>query len=212
MRLAIIICGFVLVANPAFAQRGNVPMPAPTPEPMLMRSAPQAPKPVAKGVDEIQVQNHETDRRFDHQVNATQQLIQAEERRLQSQFAQIEKLRSAAIDKQDQKELERLQRVEQQVVAEYQKRVEQILLGAQAQIQATTVHVPAPQTQSQQPQAAQQPAGSSRTQPQVIQNGQTRPQSTGAASSQAPQQQSRQPSQNSQKSSSSRSVWSYWRR
>ena len=73
--------------------------------------------------------SQDSDPHFDRQVSATQQLIQAEERRLQSQFAQIEKLRSAAIDKQDQKELARLEQIEKLVVVEYQKRVEQILLA-----------------------------------------------------------------------------------
>lgn len=179
---------------------------------MLMRSAPHAQKLAGNAT---QVQGQPADRQFDRQVSATQQLIQAEERRLQSQFAQIEKLRNAAIDKQDQKELERLQRVEQQVVADYQKRVEQVLLGAQAQIQATTIHVQSPEAQqaapAQQPTSAQQPNGSSRTQTRATQSGQTRTQSSGAAKSQAPQQQSRQPSRSAQKSSNSRSAWS-WRR
>lgn len=197
MRLAIIICGLALVASPAFSQTKDVFMPAPT-EPMMLQTATRteaAPLKAKAAKEQV------SDPQLDRQVSATQQRIQLEERKLQAQFAQLDKMRNAAIDKQDQKELERIQRLEQQVVAEYQKRVEQILTGAQAQIQATTVHVQPNQTQ--QPTLAPQPTKSTR----ATQTGQARPQAAGTAKPQATQQQTRKPSQSTQKSSSSRSWW-----
>jgi len=204
MRLAILVCGFAFIAGPVFAQKSGVNMPAPSPEPMLLRSAPHAQKLAGNAV---QATSQDSDQHLDRQVSATQQLIQAEERRLQSQFAQIEKLRSAAIDKQDQKELARIEQIEKQVVAEYQKRVEQILLGAQAQIQATTVHV---QTGQVQTDGAAQPATTNRTQPQPTQTQRTKTQSTGTAGAQNNQQQNRTPNQSTQQRKSP-SFWPFTR-
>ena len=191
MRLAILVCGFALIASPAFADRGSSLMPAPSPDPMVLKGAPSAKKLTKAGaatVSAAAAKNRETSKQFDRQVNATQNQIQQEEQRLASQFAQIQKLRDAAIDKQDQKELERLQRVEQEVVKQYQKRVEQILASAQSQIQATTVHINADGTQ--------QTAKAQSAQPTAQQPTQASPQ---------------QRSQPTRKSSNSRSRWFNWR-
>ncbi len=188
MRLAILLCGIAFMTSPVFAQTSEF-MPAPAPEPMMLRNAPHAQRLAGKAAPAAV---HDPDPQLDRQVSATQQMIQAEERRLQSQFAQIEKLRSAAIDKQDQKELARIEKIEKQVVIDYQKRVEQILLGAQAQIQATTVHVPAPQAQSNQAQ----PTPARRAQVPAAQR--TRTQSTPTARTQSSQQQTRSSSKTTQ--------------
>ncbi len=203
MRLAVLICSFAFIATPVFAQSGGEFMPAPSPEPMLLRSAPHAQKLAGNAA---QANAQVADPQLDRQVSATQQLIQAEERRLQSQFAQIEKLRSAAIDKQDQKELARIEKIEKQVAVDYQKRVEQILLGAQAQIQATTVHVPAPQTQSNAPQ----PTPAKRPQAQSPQSQRTITPSAATARPQNTQQQSRTSGQSTQARKST-SFWPFTR-
>ncbi len=190
MRLAILVCGFALIASPALADRGPSHMPAPSPDPMVLKSAPNAKKLTKAGaatVSAAAAKNRETSKQFDRQVNATQYQIQQEEKRLASQFAQIQKLRDAAIDKQDQKELERLQRVEQEVVKQYQKRVEHILTSAQSQIQATTVHINADGTQQTAKGQSAQPTAKK------------------------PTQASQQRSQPTRKSSNSRSRWFNWR-
>lgn len=190
MRLAILVCGFALIASPAFADRGSSHMPAPSPDPMVLKGTSGAQKLTKTGAavkSAAVAKNRETSKQFDRQVNATQNLIQQEEKRLASQFAQIQKLRDAAIDKQDQKELERLQRVEKQVVVQYQKRVEQILASAQSQIQATTVHINADGTQQTSKGQSAQPTAKK------------------------PTQASQQRSQPTRKSSNYRSRWFNWR-
>ncbi len=203
MRLAIVICGFALVASPAFSQTKNVFMPAPT-EPMMLQTATRtAATPLKAAGAKAQV----ADPQLDRQVSATQQKIQLEERKLQSQFAQLDKMRTAAIDKQNQKELERIQRLEKQVVAEYQKRVDQILIGAQAQIQATTVHVqpnqPTKAQAARTPTRAQPTRAPSRSSSRSPQAQQTRTKSTGTAKTQS----QKQPTKSTQKRSTSRYGW-----
>ncbi|MHB8897928.1 MAG: hypothetical protein ACYC6Y_04210, partial [Thermoguttaceae bacterium] len=199
MRLAILICSFALLVSPAFAQQSEDLMPAPT-EPMLLAKAPQAQKVPASAAQAV---NQQSDQHFNRQVGATQQLIQAEERRLQSQFAQIAELRSAAIEKQDQKELARIEQIEKLVVVEYQKRVERILLSTQAQIQATTIHI----DQTGKAQSTQQQPGT-RTPSQSPQAQRSRTQPVTTARAQTSSQQGRAPSQPTQQRKSP-SFWPF---
>lgn len=146
MRLAIFVCGFALISGPVFGQQSGLMMEAP-PQPVLM---PSAPKIASEGGAEAQKQ---VDTHVNRQVNATQQLLQKEEARLQSQFAKLQQLRAAALEKQDKNELDRIEKLEKQVVADYEKRVQRVFASAQAQIQATPIHVKGAQSQQQQQQA-----------------------------------------------------------
>jgi len=140
MRLAIFVCGFALVAGPVSAQTR---LPAPSPQSMMQRGTPQA-KATTKAAAQVQAQ---ANAQLNRQVSAVQQRLQQEEARLQGQFAQLQKMRGAALEKQNTKELDRIERLEKQVVAEYQKRVEQVLISAQTQIQATPIQVKGAQAQ-----------------------------------------------------------------
>ena len=205
MRLAIFVCGFALISGPAFGQQSGLMMEAP-PQPVLM---PSAPKVASQGGVETQKQ---VDTQLNRQVNVTQQRLQQEEARLQSQFAKLQQMRAAALKKQDKKELDRIEQLEQQVVADYQKRVEQVLVSAQAQIQATPIHVRGsqPQQQPAKPAAAKSKLTRSRsaqTQQSRSQSSKSRynrSRSTAPTNAQSQQQQTRKPSQSKQQTSSSR--------
>ena len=142
MRLTILVCGLVLISSPLFGQQSGIMLEAP-PQPVIMQSAPRVASQAGQPAQE------QVDSQLNRQVNVTQQLLQQEEARLQSQFAKLQQMRAAALKKQDKKELDRIERLEQQVVADYQKRVEQVLVSAQTQIQATPIHVQASQPQQQ---------------------------------------------------------------
>ena len=134
MRLVMLVCGLALVAGPVFAQKTDQLMPAPRPE-VMQHGVIVAQGQTRNAAQPTPAKNQAPDPHFNQQVSAAQQRLQQEEQRLHAQFAQIEKLRTVALEKQDQKELERINRLEQQVVAEYQKRVEQVLISSQTQIQ-----------------------------------------------------------------------------
>ena len=221
MRLVIFVCGLALISGPAFGQQSGMMMDAP-PQPVLM---PNAPKIASQGGTETQKQ---VDAHLNRKVNATQKLLQQEEARLQSQFAKLQEMRAAALEKQDKKELDRIEQLEKQVVADYEKRVQNIFLSAQAQIQATPIHVEGAQPQQQAAKANPQQSRETRTQPKQsqqraksqssryhsnryqtnrsqtsrAQSGQVR--STGSSKAQNQEQQTRKPSQSKQQSSRSR--------
>lgn len=153
MRLTLILFGLMIVASPALAQKtANQPTLAP-------RVAQTAEEPTDSQAASV---NQDTDRRLEQQVSAIQQRLQQEERRLQAQFAELAKMRAPAVSKADQATLERIAQLEQQVVAEYQKRVEQILAGGEEKIPAQPVAASPSQSQQkkqlQQSQRQQQPA------------------------------------------------------
>lgn len=160
MRLTLILFGLMFVASPALAQKtANQPTLAP-------RVEQTAEEPTDSQATSV---NQDTDRRLEQQVSAIQQRLQHEERRLQAQFAELAKMRTPAVAKADQATLERIAQLEQQVVAAYQKRVEQILSGGEAKIPAQAAAASPSQSQqhkrqvqkSQQPQ----PPASVRTEP-----------------------------------------------
>ncbi|MGI6418360.1 MAG: hypothetical protein ACOX1P_22130 [Thermoguttaceae bacterium] len=153
MRLTLILFGLMFVASPALAQKtANQPTLAP-------RVEQTAEEPTDSQATSV---NQDTDRRLEQQVSAIQQRLQQEERRLQAQFAELAKMRAPAVSKADQATLQRIEQLEQQVVAEYQKRVEQILAGGEEKIPAQPVAASPSQSQQkkqlQQSQRPQQPA------------------------------------------------------
>jgi hypothetical protein len=178
MRLAILVCGLMLLASPLFAQKSSLLVPTPSSnKQMTRRSAPRA-QAAVKAPTKPQDQ---ADVKFNQQVSSTKQRLQQEERRLQGQFARLQKMRVVALEKQDQKELSRINRLEQQVVAGYQKRIGQILASTQTQIRATQVQV------------------------QSSQNGSTEAKQRTNTNSQYRNQQGRRSSQSTPKTSSARS-------
>ncbi|MDD4267617.1 MAG: hypothetical protein GXY25_06730 [Pirellulaceae bacterium] len=160
MRWTLILFGLMLVASPTFGQKAaNQPT-------LAVRVAEAAEEPAESQAASL---NQDTDQRLEKQVSAIQQRLQHEERRLQAQFAELAKMRTPAVAKADQATLERIAQLEQQVVAAYQKRVEQILSGGEAKIPAQAAAASPSQSQqhkrqvqkSQQPQ----PPASVRTEP-----------------------------------------------
>lgn len=143
MRWILIAFGSMIVASPAFAQNASG-------QPTLAPRVAQAAAEPTEG--QAAVVNQNTDLRLEQQVNAIQQRLQQEERRLQAQFAELAKMRAPAVLKADQATLQRIEQLEQQVVAEYQKRVEQILSGGEEKIPAQPVATsPVPQQKKPQP-------------------------------------------------------------
>lgn len=197
MRLVAFVLGTLLIASPVFAQTAGGLLQAPSPEPMMLSRAPAKAVPIQAGK---QAQG-QADAQLNRQVTAVQQRLQQEETRLQAQFTQLQKMRAAALEKQDQKELERINGLEKQVVADYQKRVEQVLVSAQTQIQATPIHVGG---------TPNQPTKDGRTQTTPTQTQRIKTQPTAATKGQD-QQQNRKPTQSSQKSGRS-GYWLFGRR
>lgn len=154
MRLALILCGWLVIASPAFAQRTSG-------QPTL---APKAAQPAARPTEsQAASMNQATDQRLEQQVSTIQQRLQQEERRLQAQFAELAKMRAPAILKADQAALQRIEQLEQQVVADYQKRVEQILAGGEQKITTQPVAASPVQQPKRQPSAQPTPQSPKRS-------------------------------------------------
>jgi hypothetical protein len=189
------VCGLMLVAGSAFAQRTSPLMQAPAPESIRGASRIQS---TAQTAQANSAASKEADQHLNRQVSATQQLLQQEEKRLQTQFIQLQKLRAAALEKQDKKELDRIERLEKQVVADYQKRVERILINAQTMIQSKPIQVQPTQAQPTKVQPRQTP----RTQQKATKARTTQSKPTGTSKAQAKKPQTRKPSQSKQRQSS----------
>jgi hypothetical protein len=68
------------------------------------------------------------DRRFDR----VEQVLASEERRLQSRLAEINKLRQAALEKQDERRLKGIEALERDAIRQYEQRIERIVAGVNA--------------------------------------------------------------------------------
>lgn len=214
MRLVVFVCGVALISGPAIAEEMGVMMQAP-PQPVIMQTSPRI---ASQGDGQLtsqqgKVAQKQVDAQLNRQVNVTQQQLQKEEARLQSQFGQLQQMRAAALEKQNKAELERIEQLEKQVVADYQKRVEKILVSAQTQIQATPIHIKGTETQQQPTKASSSKSNQSRSQ-----SGQTksarsqtsRSQSTARTNAQSQQQDRNSNQSKQQQNSSSRRRWFGW--
>ncbi len=190
MRLAILVCGFMLLASPLFAQKTNTRRPVRPSKTTVRQSTPRT-SAAAQLPSQSQGQD---DAQLNRQVNSTRQRLQQEELRMQGKFAQLQKMRTVALEKQNQKELKRINQLEQQVVADYQKRVAQILINVETQIKATQIQVQASHDRS------------TKAKPTLASQGQ-RANKAQRASKARGQQQRRKSSQSTPQTSNSRTQW-----
>jgi parvulin-like peptidyl-prolyl isomerase len=98
------------------------------------------------------------DASVERQVQSLQQNVQREEQRLQSRLAQLNKLRDAALKKNSEQDLKRIEQMEQAAIKEYEQRVARIL-GAASNIKPSE----APLAKSRNTKSAPKPKPNSKT-------------------------------------------------
>ena len=120
MRTALFLFGVTMVANPAFAQKASP-------------SRPDAGK-NATSVAKSEVSKTQRSGKADTKpVDAIQRRLDQEGERLQSQLAAFDKRREAALKVKDDAELKKIETQQKQLIANYEKRVEQVLANASKQ-------------------------------------------------------------------------------
>ena len=118
MRIALLICGTLLLTHPVAAQR-RASQPTPAPEQRISEQQFQA-RVAASDAAEQQVKR---------QLSSVEARLAEEERRLQLRLNEIANMRADALKKEDAKRLRDAEALEKQAFATYEARMQQ-LLGA----------------------------------------------------------------------------------
>ncbi|MDA0659863.1 MAG: hypothetical protein O2931_04260 [Planctomycetota bacterium] len=100
--------------------------------------------------------------RIAQQVSGVEQMLKAEEERLQQQITRYAQMRDSALKKEDSNALKQIEQMERKTVATYQKRIEQVLARMPAQSPTGDAGVsaqqlptpPTPRTRSMVPSAS----------------------------------------------------------